>query len=77
MEHKGAITIEGRVVEVLSNTLFRVQLSNGHRLLAHLSGKRRLSFQRLWPGGSVTVEMSPYDMSKGCIVGSGAAVSAT
>jgi len=55
-------------VEVLPNTLFRVQLSNGHRLIAHVSGRRRLSFERLMPGEKVTVEMSPYDLSKGSIV---------
>jgi translation initiation factor IF-1 len=65
---EGAITIEGRVVEVLPNTLFRVQLSNGHRLLAHASGRRRMAFERLVAGDCVTVEMSPYDMSRGSII---------
>jgi translation initiation factor IF-1 len=72
VERENAITIEGRVVEVLPNTLFRVQLSNGHRLIAHVSGRRRLSFERLMPGEKVTVEMSPYDLSKGSIVCRGA-----
>jgi translation initiation factor IF-1 len=63
-------------VEILPNTLFRVQLSNGHRLVAHVSGRRRLSFQRLAPGDNVTVQMSPYDLSKGCIICAGAPVSA-
>jgi translation initiation factor IF-1 len=65
---KEAIAIEGTVVEVLPNTLFRVELSNGHRVLAHTSGKMRLEFIRLALGDKVTIEMSPYDLSKGCIV---------
>jgi translation initiation factor IF-1 len=51
----------------LPNTLFRVELPNGHRLLAHVSGKRRLSFEKISLGDVVTVQMSPYDLSKGCI----------
>jgi translation initiation factor IF-1 len=66
---EGAITVEGRVVEVLPNTLFRVELSNGHRLLAHVSGRRRMSFERLTAGDCVTVQVSPYDLSRGSIVG--------
>jgi translation initiation factor IF-1 len=62
-----AITIEGTVVELLPNTMFRVELPNGHRILAHISGKMRLNFIRLLPGDKVTVEMSPYDLSKGRI----------
>jgi translation initiation factor IF-1 len=54
-------------VEILAATLFRVQLSNGHRLLAHVSGKRRLAFERMTVGDSVTVRMSPYDLSHGRI----------
>jgi translation initiation factor IF-1 len=54
-------------VEVLPNTMFRVELGNGHRILAHISGKMRLNFIRILPGDKVTVEMSPYDLSKGCI----------
>jgi translation initiation factor IF-1 len=61
------ITIEGKVVELLPNTMFRVELPNGHRILAHISGKMRLHFIRLLPGDKVTVEMSPYDLSKGRI----------
>jgi translation initiation factor IF-1 len=61
------ITIEGTVVELLPNTMFRVELSNKHRILAHISGKMRLHFIRLLPGDKVTVEMSPYDLSKGRI----------
>jgi translation initiation factor IF-1 len=62
-----AIRVEGTVVEVLPNTMFRVELPNKHRVLAHISGKMRLHFIRLMPGDKVTVEMSPYDLSKGRI----------
>jgi translation initiation factor IF-1 len=61
------IRIEGTVVELLPNTMFRVELPNGHRVLAHISGKMRLHFIRLLPGDKVMVEMSPYDLSKGRI----------
>jgi translation initiation factor IF-1 len=54
-------------VEVLSNKLFRVELANGHRVLAHTSGKVRLNFVRIALGDTVTIEMSPYDLSMGCI----------
>ncbi len=67
MSGEEAIVVEGTVVEVLPNVLFRVELPNGHRLLAHMSGKLRLSFVRFGLGDKVTVEMSPYDLSKGCI----------
>ena len=62
-----AIRVEGTVVEVLPNNLFRVELVNGHRFIAHTSGKVRMNFVRLLLGDKVTVEMSPYDLSKGCI----------
>jgi translation initiation factor IF-1 len=62
-----AIRVEGTVVEVLPNHLFRVELPNGHRFIAHTSGKMRMNFVRLLLGDKVTVEMSPYDLSKGCI----------
>jgi translation initiation factor IF-1 len=62
-----AIEVEGRIVEVLPNTTFRVELANGHRLLAHVSGKTRLNFVRIGAGDMVKVKMSPYDMSKGSI----------
>jgi len=61
------IRVEGTVVELLPNTMFRVELPNKHRILAHISGKMRLHFIRLMPGDKVTVEMSPYDLSKGRI----------
>ena len=67
MASEDAIKIEGTVVELLPNTMFRVELPNGHRILAHISGKMRLHFIRLLPGDKVTVEMSPYDLSKGRI----------
>ena len=54
-------------MELLPNTMFRVELPNGHRILAHISGKMRLNFIRLLPGDKVTVEISPYDLSKGRI----------
>ncbi|MBL9136697.1 MAG: translation initiation factor IF-1 [Verrucomicrobiales bacterium] len=67
MSREDAIRVEGTVVEVLPNTMFRVALPNGHRILAHISGKMRLNFIRILPGDKVVVEMSPYDLSKGCI----------
>ena len=67
MAREDAIKVDGKIVEVLPNTLFRVELPNGHRLLAHVSGKRRLSFEKIALGDVVTVQMSPYDLSKGCI----------
>ena len=67
MRREDAIRVEGTVVEVLPNNLFRVELPNGHRFIAHTSGKMRLIFIRLLLGDKVTVEMSPYDLSKGCI----------
>jgi translation initiation factor IF-1 len=62
-----AIEAEGRIVEVLAASLFRVELANGHRLVAHVSGRRRLVFERMSVGDSVKVRMSPYDLSKGSI----------
>jgi translation initiation factor IF-1 len=58
-------------VEILATTLFRVELANGHRLLAHVSGKRRMAFERMTLGDKVRVEMSPYDLSKGSIMAAG------
>ena len=60
--------IEGTVEEVFPNTTCRVVLANGHRVLGHLSGKLRLSFCRVGVGDKVKLEMSPYDLSKGCII---------
>ena len=67
MAKEESIKVEGTVVELLPNTMFRVELPNKHRILAHISGKMRLHFIRLMPGDKVMVEMSPYDLSKGRI----------
>ena len=67
MAKEEAIKVEGTVVELLPNTMFRVELPNKHRILAHISGKMRLNFIRLLPGDKVMVEMSSYDLSKGRI----------
>ena len=64
---KTGIEVEGTVVECLRNATFRVELANGHRVLAFVTGKARLSFARLAHGDKVMIEMSPYDLSKGCI----------
>jgi translation initiation factor IF-1 len=71
MARQDAIEIEGRIVEILAATLFRVELANGHRLLAHVSGKRRMVFQPMLIGDNVKVRMSPYDLSVGCIMAEG------
>jgi translation initiation factor IF-1 len=67
MARKDVIEVEGKIVELLPNTMFRVQLPNGHKILAHISGKMRLHFIRILPGDKVMVEMSPYDLTKGRI----------
>ena len=67
MPGEEAIALEGTVVETLPNALFRVELPNGHRLLAHTSGRMRMNFVRVAVGDRVTVKCSPYDLSKGCI----------
>lgn len=64
---KDCIRVEGVVKELLPNTMFRVELENGHEILAHISGKMRLHFIRILPGDTVIVEMSPYDLTKGRI----------
>jgi translation initiation factor IF-1 len=64
----GAIEIEGQVVEPLPNAMFRVELANGHKVLAHISGKMRMHYIRILPGDRVVVELSPYDLSRGRIV---------
>ena len=68
MAKEEAIEVEGRVVEPLPNAMFRVELENGHRVLAHISGKMRMHFIKILPGDRVTVELSPYDLSRGRIV---------
>ncbi len=65
---KEVVRVDGIVKELLPNTMFRVELPNGHIVLAHISGKMRLNFIRILPGDTVTLEMSPYDLSKGRIV---------
>jgi translation initiation factor IF-1 len=60
--------VEGKVIEALPNAMFRVELDNGHRVLAHVSGRMRMNFIRILPGDQVTVELSPYDLAKGRIV---------
>jgi len=65
---KDVIRVDGIVRELLPNTMFRVELPNQHMVLAHISGKMRLNFIRILPGDTVTLEMSPYDLSKGRIV---------
>jgi translation initiation factor IF-1 len=61
------IIVDGKVLETLPNAMFRVELSNGHRVLAHVSGKMRMNFIRILPGDTVTIELSPYDLSRGRI----------
>ena len=68
MSKADVIEIEGTVVEKLPNTMFQVELENGHRVLAHISGKLRQNFIRILPGDKVTLELSPYDLSKGRII---------
>ena len=68
MSKADVIEIEGKVIEKLPNTMFRVELENGHVLLAHISGKLRMNYIKILPGDKVTIEMSPYDLSKGRII---------
>ena len=65
MPKDDVIKVEGVVKELLPNTMFKVELENGHTVLAHISGKMRLNFIRILPGDAVTLEMSPYDLTKG------------
>ena len=67
MPKEDAIEVEGTVVEPLPNAMFRVELENGHRVLAHVSGKMRMNFIRILPGDRVKVELSPYDLTRGRI----------
>ncbi|MFA6714254.1 MAG: translation initiation factor IF-1 [Victivallales bacterium] len=68
MAKDDVIKVEGVIKELLPNTRFKVELANGHSVIAHISGKMRLNFIRILPGDSVLMEMSPYDLSKGRIV---------
>ena len=67
MSKSDVVEIEGTVVEKLPNAMFQVELENGHRVLAHISGKLRMNFIRILPGDKVTVQMSPYDLTRGRI----------
>lgn len=67
MAHQGSIEVEGKVLESLPNTLFRVELSDGKVIICHLSGKMRMHFIKILPGDRVRVEMTPYDETKGRI----------
>jgi translation initiation factor IF-1 len=61
------IEVEGTVIEALPNAMFQVELPNGHRIMAHISGKMRMNFIRIYPGDKVTMELSPYDLTRGRI----------
>ena len=67
MSKSDVIELEGTVIEALPNATFQVELANGHKILAHISGKLRMNFIRILPGDKLTVEMSPYDLTKGRI----------
>ncbi|HEY4707460.1 MAG TPA: translation initiation factor IF-1 [Thermodesulfobacteriota bacterium] len=67
MPKEEAIQVEGTVIETLPNAMFRVELENGHKVLAHVSGKMRMHFIKILPGDKVTVELSPYDLTRGRI----------
>ena len=67
MPKQSAIEKEGSIIEALSNAMFRVELDNGHVIIAHISGKMRMHYIRILPGDKVRVEMSPYDLTKGRI----------
>ena len=67
MAKDDVIELEGTVVEALPNAMFQVELPNGHKILAHISGKLRMNFIRILPGDTVTVQMSPYDLTRGRI----------
>jgi translation initiation factor IF-1 len=67
MPKEEAIQVEGTIIEPLPNAMFRVELDNGHKVLAHISGKMRMHFIKILPGDRVTVELSPYDLTRGRI----------
>jgi translation initiation factor IF-1 len=68
MAKADSIRVDAKVIDALPNAMFRVELENGHRIMAHVSGKMRMHFIRILPGDKVVVEMSPYDLTKGRIV---------
>ncbi|HSL93622.1 MAG TPA: translation initiation factor IF-1 [Bacillota bacterium] len=67
-KREDVIEVRGKVTEALPNAMFRVELENGHKILAHVSGKIRINFIRILAGDSVTVELSPYDLTRGRII---------
>ena len=67
MSKSDVIEMEGKVLEALPNAMFQVELPNGHQILAHISGKMRMNFIRIYPGDKVTIEISPYDLTRGRI----------
>lgn len=67
MAKEEAIEVEGKVVETLPNAMFRVELENGHRVLAHISGKMRMHYIKILPGDKVSLQLSPYDLNRGRI----------
>jgi translation initiation factor IF-1 len=67
MAKQASIEVDGTIVEALSNAMFRVELENGHIIVAHISGKMRMNYIKILPGDKVRVEMSPYDLTKGRI----------
>jgi len=68
MAKEDVIEVEGKVLEPLPNAMFRVELDNGHQVLAHISGKMRMHFIKILPGDKVTLELSPYDLNRGRII---------
>ena len=68
MAKEEVIAVEGKVIETLPNAMFKVELENGHRVLAHISGKMRMHYIKIIPGDKVSLELSPYDLSRGRIV---------
>ncbi|MEA4883204.1 MAG: translation initiation factor IF-1 [Clostridia bacterium] len=68
MSKEDCVEVEGTVIEPLPNAMFRVELENGYKVLAHISGKMRMRFIRILPGDRVTIELSPYDLTRGRIV---------
>jgi len=68
MAKEEGIQVEGTILETLPNAMFRVELENGHKVLAHVSGKMRMHFIRILPGDKVTLELSPYDLTRGRII---------
>lgn len=67
MSKQDVIEVEGKVIEALPNAMFQVELENGHKILAHISGKLRMNFIKILPGDRVTIELSPYDLTRGRI----------